>query len=137
MNDYQLIVLLMGMTFIGYIVYDVLFDKKTSTVAQPRQTLPINFELDIKALEIIITENITFSLFNMRLSNKHLLNDLDCKDIINDIFSNTVSTISEEYKGILLRYFDEEGLNEYIARKITVLVVNETLQYNRKRLGKI
>ena len=94
-------------------------EKKHRPIMPP---VPINFESDVQFLNYLIDHKITqtklFLLEPLKIAGQKIINDKDFEGYKNNIISEVYMSISPNYKRILLKYFNEEGLVIYITEVI-------------------
>jgi hypothetical protein len=115
---------------------------KTIRTKVHRDNTLLNFQKDIECLLFLIE-------FKMNNSNKYIVDPMNItheKAYINEDLQNKlveqitidiVSCLSSDYKSILMKYFNEIGLNEFITESVFVGISNSIININKTKIKKM
>lgn len=97
---------------------------------------PTIFSNDILFLMFSIKHNLKTSL-NVIIDtelNKEFIKESGLKNLCSSVAHSVILSMSESYKRLLLNYWNEEGLNDFIVSTITYELTNLSIKLNNSRI---
>lgn len=113
------------------------FKRKKELVESPKA--PLDFEKDIQALMYLIKHEIrnVVSLVTISRIKDPILKEHYVRDTSSELSSKIYTSLSEEYREVLLRYFTEEAIVVFITETISVSLIQVGLDSNEKQIFSI
>lgn len=126
-------------SIIAYRSYKNQVKKLKETISKIPKKTTIDFEKDIKCLDISMKNNVDYFVNNllsplMSKQDGGFLKDSDIKEIVTEITLNVVSELSDDYIKSLSFYIND--LESYIAKRINERITPYIVKLNVHKLGK-
>lgn len=93
----------------------------------------LNYENDIQFLHNMIDDTITDRIQELTIIKVDYLNGKEYRQIVEDICFKVRDRLSDNYTHELKKYFSDDGLDEYMIKKIQMKVINYIGVVNRPR----
>lgn len=97
---------------------------------------PLMFSNDVLCLMFSIKHQLRLSLIILANSelNKEFIAERVFKDLATNVAYGVLTDMSEVYKALLLNYWSEEGLHNFVVNIVTMELSNITIKLNNTRM---
>jgi hypothetical protein len=121
-------------------IFNLLFRrKKPSEKVKPKfsSQLPVDFEKDVAFLMFLVQSEMQYFEYRGRLIGRKTINDNECLEGIAKISESVLnSVLTTPYReDILMRYFTEDSLDDFVVKVVTAKVVEYGMKINRNTLA--